>query len=238
MLRCQQDGGTDGPCQSDGHAKTGHTEGTPTGSSPARLVTRDGFFAVDPGQRITHWSEAAARMRGITEEEAVGRRCFDVMAGTDARNARYCRVGCPVQANAQRGRGNKDFDIQVADRSGQRRIVNVSVLLCSDPDNKDTSILHLFRDVTARRRVEMLASSMPSAIEEQPGNAACALTQPTRLQMEVVRLLATGEPPARIAEMLEVSPVTVRNHVQGAMERLAARSRVQVVAAAARAGLL
>ena len=116
------------------------------------------------------------------------------------------------------------------------------MLLCSDPDNKDTSILHLFRDVTARRRVEMLASSMPSAIEEQPGvdagNAACALTQPTRLQMEVVRLLATGEPPARIAEMLEVSPVTVRNHVQGAMERLAARSRVQVVAAAARAGLL
>ncbi len=205
----------------------------------AGLTSRDGLFAVDLDQRITYWSESATHLLGISASDVVGRRCFDVIGGADQRNARYCRDDCPVVSNARRGRGTKDFDIRVADRAGERLVVNVSALLCDDPKTGETTVLHLFRDVTSARRVEQLASSVSSWFaSEQVQTTTCALTPPTGRQMEIIRLLAAGEEPQRIAEILDVSPVTVRNHIQGAMERFGVRSRVQVIVAAARAGLL
>ncbi|MDP6606043.1 MAG: LuxR C-terminal-related transcriptional regulator [Dehalococcoidia bacterium] len=203
------------------------------------LTSRDGLFAVNLDQRISTWSEPATAMLGITESEAVGRRCFDVIGGTDERNSRFCRDNCPVVSNARRGRGTKDFDVRVADRAGQPLLINVSTLLYSEPASEETMVLHLFRDVTAARRVERLASSVSEWFPSDEGQTTtCALTPPTERQLEIIRLLAAGEEAPEIAEILDVSPVTVRNHIQGAMERLGVRSRVQMIVAAARAGLL
>ena len=44
--------------------------------------------------------------------------------------------------------------------------------------------------------------------------------------------------PRDIARTLDVSPVTVRNHIQTAMERLGAHTRLEAVMLASRAGLL
>lgn len=207
--------------------------------APLGLTSRDGVFAVNLDQRLTYWSEPATDMLGISASEVVGRRCFDVIGGTDQRNARFCRVDCPVVSNARRGRGTKDFDVRVADRAGQPLVINVSTLFYDDPKTDETTVLHLFRDVTSARRVEQLASSVSAWFpSDEAQTTTCALTPPTGRQLEIVRLLAAGEEPQRIAEILDVSPVTVRNHIQGAMERFGVRSRVQMIVAAARAGLL
>ena len=62
-----------------------------------------------------------------------------------------------------------------------------------------------------------------------------ALTQRER---EVLRLLADGMTNDAMGAELSISPQTVRTHVQKAMEKLGAQTRVQAVATALREGLI
>ncbi|MCL4313658.1 MAG: response regulator transcription factor [Actinobacteria bacterium] len=60
----------------------------------------------------------------------------------------------------------------------------------------------------------------------------------TRREAEVLDLLAEGLSNDAIAEALEVSPNTARNHVQSILAKLGAHSRLQAVAIASREGLI
>jgi DNA-binding NarL/FixJ family response regulator len=57
-------------------------------------------------------------------------------------------------------------------------------------------------------------------------------------EREVMALLAEGLKGPQIAERLMISPATVRTHVENAMEKLEARTRVHAIAIALRQGLL
>ena len=56
-------------------------------------------------------------------------------------------------------------------------------------------------------------------------------------QVDVLRLLIEGHSNKVIARRLEISPSTVRTHVEALFERLGAHNRTQAVVAAARLGL-
>jgi DNA-binding NarL/FixJ family response regulator len=60
----------------------------------------------------------------------------------------------------------------------------------------------------------------------------------TRREREVLRLLADGKTNDQIGAELSISPQTVRTHVQKAMEKLGAQTRVQAVATALRESLI
>ena len=60
----------------------------------------------------------------------------------------------------------------------------------------------------------------------------------TRREREVLRLLADGMTNEAMGAELSISPQTVRTHVQKAMEKLGARTRVQAVATALREGYI
>jgi DNA-binding NarL/FixJ family response regulator len=59
----------------------------------------------------------------------------------------------------------------------------------------------------------------------------------TDREREIVTLVATGRSNAEIAELLVLSPDTVRTHVSRAMVKLAARDRAQLVVFAIQSGL-
>jgi two-component system nitrate/nitrite response regulator NarL len=59
----------------------------------------------------------------------------------------------------------------------------------------------------------------------------------TAREVEVLRLLATGQSAGDIARQLVISPNTVRTHVQNIMLKLGVHSRLEAVALARRAGL-
>jgi DNA-binding CsgD family transcriptional regulator len=64
---------------------------------------------------------------------------------------------------------------------------------------------------------------------------------PNRLtprQFEVLQLLAGGAQTNEIAELLHLSRETVRNHIQGVLRRLEAKTRIEAVAIARREALL
>ncbi|MES4904110.1 MULTISPECIES: response regulator transcription factor [unclassified Streptomyces] len=68
-----------------------------------------------------------------------------------------------------------------------------------------------------------------------PGELLASLTARER---EVMALAAEGKSNAEIAEVLVVSPLTVRTHVQRAMNKLGARDRAQLVVIAYQSGLV
>lgn len=60
----------------------------------------------------------------------------------------------------------------------------------------------------------------------------------TQREIEVLRLAAQGLPNAAIAERLYLSVNTVRNHVQNAIAKLGAHSKLEAVAIAVREGII
>jgi len=72
-------------------------------------------------------------------------------------------------------------------------------------------------------------------IAQRRRNRSRELTQRER---DVLRLLSEGNSNEQIGEQLSISPQTVRTHVQKAMEKLGATTRVQAVATALRESLI
>ena len=174
-------------------------------------------FAVDLDQRIVSSTPAADAILGRRHDD--GLPCHEVMRALDTRNTIRCRPDCTEVTAARRGwtpRGSALWDAA-----------------CRQP-----------RTVTTL--VEARAGAPPLIIHvlgepERPAPALMTDERPlglTRRQVETLRLLALGVDPRGIALTLGVSPITVRNHVQTAMERLNAHTRLEAVMLASRAGLL
>ena len=60
----------------------------------------------------------------------------------------------------------------------------------------------------------------------------------SRREVEVLRLLAEGMSTADLSTHLQLSLNTVRNHIQSAIRRLGAHSKLEAVAIAQREGLI
>jgi len=85
-----------------------------------------------------------------------------------------------------------------------------------------------------RRVIEHYASPAGGrAVEPHPG-----IDGLTEREREVVAWVATGRSNGEIADVLHLSPDTVRTHVSRAMVKLAARDRAQLVVFAIRSGLV
>ncbi len=84
------------------------------------------------------------------------------------------------------------------------------------------------------------AEAVAVAADREPDNAGdgAALSELTRREREVLRLIAQGMSDAAIAEQLVVSPHTVHRHVANIRTKLRLPSRAAAVAYAAREGLI
>lgn len=210
------------------------------------VVSQDGIFAVDCGQCINYWSPSAQRLLGYQPSEALGKSCYELIGGRDSRNYRFCRRDCPIIVNARKGRATPDFDILCTLPSGQQRWLNVTVVL-HKPARGNLQVVHIFRDVTHRRRVEEFAKKAGLALRNLLGEDPLATQAnghrtpgPTlsRREQEILRLLATGLRTRQIAATLGIRPVTARNHVTRILSKLGVENRLQAVVYASERGLI
>ncbi|MBI4338977.1 MAG: PAS domain-containing protein [Chloroflexi bacterium] len=214
----------------------------------ADLVTHDGLFSIDSRQRIVQWSDSAQRLLGMKREDVVGKPCYEVIGGRDARNYRFCRRNCPVLLSARRGRATPDYDILCTVSGGEDRWLNISVAI-PKRTRWPFQVIHMFRDVTDRRRTEDFARKAGTALRELLGEDGEDKTSRTngspppvpalsRREMESLRLLAAGLSTAQIAETLGVRPITARNHITRVLNKLGVESRLQAVVFASQHGLI
>lgn len=213
------------------------------------IRTADGMFAVTTDQRIVHWNQEAADLLGCSADQVMGRACYEVIAGKDAYNARFCRPDCPVIRNARRGRPTESYDLRVQNREGSEIWVNITVLVLPGPRQRDSVVLHLIRDVTHERRVQERAHRLLEDVKEAVAEATeiesdqadrkfVPATPLTRRERDVLRLAACGLTLPEIAESLGISRVTARNHLANIQHKVGAKNRLQTVLYASQQGLI
>ncbi|MFD7644567.1 response regulator [Kitasatospora sp. NPDC059795] len=99
--------------------------------------------------------------------------------------------------------------------------------------------VHAGEAVVAPRLLTRLIATHVRATQPAPAAAvAPAAVDLTPREREVWRLMATGLDNAAIADAMEISPSTVKNHITGLFAKLDVRDRAQAVIAAYETGLI
>ncbi len=188
--------------------------------SATRFDSAAAVFAVDLDQRIVSSTAAADAILGRLAED--GLPCYALMRALDPRNGDRCGPDCADVAAARSGLTPQGSMLWNPACARPRPIAT----LVQGHTGQAPVIIHVIQD-------SIQDSELPAAAVTTPPSEGL-----TERQLEALRLLASGVAPRSIAQTLGVSPITVRNHIQTAMERLGAHTRLDAVMLASQAGLL
>jgi len=221
----------------------------------ATFNTADGVYIVNPEQRIVYWNKGAERILGYSEKDVLNHDCFRIIAGREHSDKLCCRKNCKVHSCFGNGTPVENFDLRTRAKNGDERWLNVSAIFSKN--NSDAVIVHVIRDVTREKRIGKATDQFLAAIGATDrggaklGSATISLNQPaekhipieespslSKRETEVLTLMAEGLSTKAIAEQLNISPFTVRNHIQNILEKLDFHSKSQAVSYAFKNGLL
>ena len=181
------------------------TERAPFASGAALVV-------FDEELEILCWNQGAEALTGIPADAAVGRPCWEVIAGYDDLGGIVCHKGCSRARLMREGRCPAEVELHARTRHGRRRVAleMVAVQTAEGP-----LFLHLMRDAPAPQ---------PRAAPAEPSPRL------TPRQREILGLLAEGHPVKTVAKRLGLMETTVRNHVQLLFRALGVHTQLEAVA--------
>lgn len=214
--------------------------------------TADGVMLADETGRVVLWNKAAERLLGFRATDVIGRPCHEVMQGKTLSGHPFCAPECAVGHRLGCGGGVRNFDIQTRAKGGKTIWLNVSSLPVPSRKKDRFLFAHLFRDIGRQATVRHLVNELHSVLSapaECPAPVANPLSSPavssedrvpdipatlplSQREREILHHLASGERTTRMADVLCISPATVRNHVQHIFEKLGAHSRLEALAIA------
>ena len=208
-----------------------------------------GAYAVSVDQAIVFWNRAAERILGHSPEDVIGRRCYEVIAGTrPGALTPSCLQGCPSIRALRTGQIPTAVSLQMLSASGERKAVFVTPMVVASADHDAPLLIHLLDDRPEAAAAEQSAAAVRSELRDQgaevisdhpvetPHSPEAVRLAPREL--EVLRLVALGRGTHQIAEELGISPHTVRNHVRHFRRKLNARTKLEAVLTAIRRGIL
>jgi DNA-binding CsgD family transcriptional regulator len=193
--------------------------------------TSETAFAVDRSGQIVAWNLAAIRAFGYTKSKALGQSCWELLSGRDIFGNQSCCEGCPVRAAAFANEPINRFQIDFKTATQKRKKYTVSTLMLFNGPGKE-SFVHL-----CRPKPGVSESEVPKHAESH----FCANYQHIPLtprETEVLTLLHKGMTVMEIAEILTISPSTVRNHTQHILSKLDVHSRFEAVAIGCKLNLI
>jgi PAS domain S-box-containing protein len=171
----------------------------------------DALFAFDADLTIVSWNRAAEELTGLSADEALGRHCWEVLAGHDVHGNLVCHQGCSTARLARERWPVSCQALVIRAREGKER-VEVSTIAVDEGDR--SLFLHVIvpHSETASPRVP-------------PGRL-------TARQRQVLGLLAEGVPAKVVAARLGITEATVRNHIRAILAELGSHSQLEAIAKA------
>ncbi len=194
----------------------------------ALSLSPDPIFAIDEQHRIIFWNNSIKRVLGYDASEAMGKRCNDLLGGTDTFGNTYCADGCPITAMAQHGDQLRPFRLRLRNSTGALIPVDVAATT--------------FRLSPSGRFI--LAYSVRLALDGMSPRPAAdhgangRLRGLTTREREVLSLIASGYETSEVADQLGISRLTARNHIQHIFEKLDVHSKSEAVSLAYRENLV
>ena len=193
-------------------------------------------FATDSRERIVFWNRGAARVFGRRSEEALGRRCFEVVCGRDVFGNRFCYANCPISAMARAEEPICGFETRISSvtRPADQVLVHVTILRIPGPRPDLFTLVHVVQPIDpALREARAPRLAEAPALSTPPEDAGPPLTPRER---DVLDLVAAGLQNKEVAQALGLSLATVRNHVHNALEKLGLHSKLEMISLAFRKG--
>jgi PAS domain S-box-containing protein len=206
--------------------------------------TADAAFAVNSAGQITAWNSAAVQLFGISETEAVGTRCHELLQCGDD-DGTFLSERCVIERASQANHPRINFDLRVQTKTG-KQWCNLSTLIASDESGTHQAI-HIVRPREMRKRLEQaigefvrkqVGSDTNGERVISPKPAASNGARLTSRELEVLRSLANGQPTKKIANQFNISAATVNNHIKHILTKLSAHSRLEAIRNAERSGVI
>jgi PAS domain S-box-containing protein len=218
--------------------------------------TGDGVFIVDAQKHIIGWNRGAEKILGYSEVEVLNRDCFQMISGKIAPDKAHCSPNCRIHTSVLNGSLQKNFDLLTQASNGTSLWLNMTVI--SPVGLDEPFVAHIVRDVTREKRTalaleQFLTDLGPSSLtphdistekpissysivrHSTPDKTAIALSG---REIEVLTLLAEGLSTKSLAQKLNISHFTARNHIQNILVKLDLHSKAQAVSYAFKKGIL
>lgn len=189
--------------------------------------TGDGAFTTGSDGRVAVWNRAAERILGWSAKEVLGQPCCEVFAGGDGHGNSLCYNGCDVMGQVRLGEPVEHFEMKSRTKAGRPIWLDVSILEAPATNGSCPVVVHLFRDITATKKLLEIVQERMVPAAPANGNGSSGLT---KREIEILGLMAAGANTKVLAERLNVSPATVRNHAQNIFAKLDVHSRLEAVA--------
>ena len=207
-------------------------------AEPLDFLTRtaDGVLGVDPHGRIVLWNDAAEKILGYSAREVLGKPCCEILEGRDPAGNRICHPACYVLTMVKQEEPVQNYDMETRTKAGKPIWLNISILVIPGSRRGLEVTVHLFRDATYLRRLQELIRDRGAL--PIPPSTNSGTPELTRRELQILRLIAEGLRTEGVANKLNISEATVRNHVQNILTKLEAHSRLEAVALAMKHHLL
>jgi DNA-binding CsgD family transcriptional regulator len=191
----------------------------------------DAVFVVGPGFRIVEWGPRAERLLRVPATRAVGRRCFDLFAGSQAMGRNICGPTCWAARALRHGQTVPAFCMDLCLAGGERRALTLGFVV----DDSGEFLAHIFRERQPAGSLPAEQSSVTTDPARYRGRAEPASL--THRQLQVLQLIMSGATSLEVARSLGVTHATARNHVQNLLVTLGVHSRLEAALLAQRIGL-
>ena len=103
----------------------------------------EGVFTVGLDWRITSFNRTAEEITGIGRQEAIGKRCRDVL------RADVCETGCTLAETMQTSKPIMNKAVHIIDAQGKKRAIAISTALLKNAKGKVIGGVETFRDTSA-----------------------------------------------------------------------------------------
>jgi len=199
----------------------------------------DGVFAVDGKQNIIFWNSGCAQLFATPSSEALGRPCSKVVRGKDPAGQPFCGGGC-CMTRLNRGENTPaTFPLRVRKGDGDELRLSVSIVLVPSRHKQRWTCVHLLHRGEATDTLGVLEyNTLNRNTENDAYSSPVTDSSLTAREHEILQLLAEGLAVSVISQLLNISRVTVRNHLQHIQAKLGVHSQVQTVAYAYRHNLV
>jgi DNA-binding CsgD family transcriptional regulator len=200
-------------------------------------------FATDSHDRVVFWNRGMGELLGRRADDALGRRCYEVLAGRDLFGNRFCYANCPVMATLREGDSVHGFELQVPVEDAAARALNVTILKIPGVRPDLFTVLHILAPIREEGRLARLLGQLAAGGDggsaQSADTGAVVTASPRRLtrrETEVLRHIAAGRQNKEVAQKLGLSLATVRNHVHNILDKLGVHSKLEAVSLAFRNG--
>jgi PAS domain S-box-containing protein len=114
----------------------------------------DGIFTIDCEQNITYFNRAAEKLTGVKIDQAIGKKCYEVLGGSSAQ----CKMKCFLKESMQTGEEKISRKTTIVRSDGQQIPVTISASVVRNESGEVIGGVETLRDISVleflRKKIE------------------------------------------------------------------------------------